>query len=66
MTAPSSPLPAQNPSATSEETLPPGRVVRWVLLAGMILLFVGLYFRFGLDTPPMENVTAGTATTSTP
>jgi hypothetical protein len=68
MTAPSSPPPppAQNPSASSEETLPTGRVVRWVILAGMILFSVGLYFRFGLHTPPMENVPAGTATTSTP
>jgi hypothetical protein len=65
MTSPSSP-PSQNPSASSEETLPPGRVVRWVILAGMILFAVGLYFRFGLHTPPMENVPAGTATTSTP
>jgi hypothetical protein len=46
--------------------LPTGRVVRWVILAGMILFSVGLYFRFGLHTPPMENVPAGTATTSTP
>jgi len=66
MTSPSSPLPPQHPSASSEETLPPGRVVRWVLLAGMILFSVGLYFRFALHTPPMENVPAGTETTSTP
>ena len=66
MTAPSSPPPAQNSSASSEETLPPGRVVRGVVLAGVILFSVGLYFRFGLRTPPMENVPAGTATTSTP
>jgi len=39
--------------------------VRWVVLAGMILFSVALYFRFGLHTPPMENVPAGTAT-STP
>ena len=63
MTSPNSP---QSQPSSSDETLPPGRVVRWVLLAGIILFFVGLYFRFGLDTPPMENVPAGTATTSTP
>jgi len=40
--------------------------VRWVLLAGAILFSVGLYFRFGLKTPPMGTTPAGTATTSTP
>jgi hypothetical protein len=53
---------------SSDETLPPGRVVRWLMLAGVILLSVGLYFRFGLHTPPMgaAPAPAGTATTSTP
>jgi len=51
---------------SSDETLPAGRVVRWVLLAGAILFSVGLYFRFGLKTPPMGTTPAGTATTSTP
>jgi len=55
-----------SPSSLSDETLPPGRVVRWILLGGVILLSVGLYFRFGLHTPPMENAPAGSATTSTP
>jgi len=55
-----------SPSSSSDETLPPGRVVRWVLLGGVILLSVGLYFRFGLHTPPMENAPAGSATTSPP
>ena len=55
-----------SPSSSPDETLPPGRVVRWVLLGGVILLSVGLYFRFGLHTPPMENAPAGSATTSTP
>ncbi len=40
--------------------------MRWILLGGVILLSVGLYFRFGLHTPPMENAPAGSATTSTP
>ena len=53
-------------SAPSEETLPPGRVVRWILLAGVILFSVALYFRFGLRTPPMGSTPAGTATPSTP
>ncbi|HEX9349242.1 MAG TPA: hypothetical protein VF919_16840 [Gemmatimonadales bacterium] len=55
-----------SPSSLSDETLPPGRVVRWILLGGVILFSVGLYFRFGLHTPPMENAPAGNATTSTP
>jgi hypothetical protein len=62
MTAPSSP-PSQ---PSSDETLPPGSVVRWMMLAGVILLSVGLYFRFGLHTPPMVTAPAGTAATSTP
>ena len=53
-------------SPTSDETLPPGRVVRWLILAGMILLSVGLYFRFGIHTPPMGAAPAGADTTSTP
>ena len=53
-------------SAPSDETLPPGRVVRWILLAAVILFSVGLYFRFGLHTPPMGSAPAGTDTTSTP
>jgi hypothetical protein len=58
--------------SSSDETLPPGRVVRWLMLAGVILLSVGLYFRFGLHTPPMgaapapAPAPAGAATTSTP
>ncbi len=54
------------PSAPSDETLPSGRVVRWLLLAAVILFSVGLYFRFGLQTPPMGSAPAGTDTTSTP
>ena len=37
--------------AASDETLPPGRVVRWLALAGVILFSVVLYFKFGLHTP---------------
>jgi len=46
--------------------MPPGRVVRWILIAGAILFSVGLYFRFGLRTPPMGSTPAGTATTPIP
>ncbi|HEV2670770.1 MAG TPA: hypothetical protein VGU74_06745 [Gemmatimonadales bacterium] len=49
---------------TTDDTLPPSRVVRWLLLAGVILFSVGLYFRFGLRVEPMG--TAVPATTSTP
>ena len=52
--------------APSDETLPPGRVVRWVALAGVILFSAVLYFRFGLKTPPLGNTPAATTTTSTP
>jgi hypothetical protein len=51
-------------SASSDETLPPGRIVRWVVLAGVILFAVGLYFRYGLHTPPLGSQPAGAATTS--
>ncbi len=64
MTSPNSPDVPR--SSSTDETLPPGRVVRWLMLAGMILLSVGLYFRFGLHTPPMVNAPAGAATTSPP
>jgi len=63
MTSPNSAPPSP---ASSDETLPPGRVVRWVLLAGVILFSVGLYFRFGLHTPPMGASPTGSAETSTP
>ncbi len=49
----------------SDETLPPGRVVRWIVLAGVILFSAGLYFRFGMHTPPIGVTPAGTDTTST-
>jgi hypothetical protein len=43
-------------SATSEDRLPPSRIVRWVVLAGVILFSVGLYFRFGRHVPPIGTV----------
>lgn len=43
-------------SSPSEEQLPPSRIVRWLLLAGLILFSVGLYFRFGLNVPPIGTV----------
>jgi hypothetical protein len=52
-------------SVPADETLPAGRVVRWIALAGVILFSVALYFRFGLQTPPLGNTPAAT-TTSTP
>jgi hypothetical protein len=52
-------------SAGSDETLPSGRVVRWIAVAGVVLFSVALYFRFGLHTPPLGTTPAAT-TTSTP
>ena len=40
----------------SDDSLPPSRIVRWMLLAGVILFCVGLYFRYGLNVPPIESV----------
>lgn len=37
----------------ADESLPPSRIVRWLILAGVILFAVGLYFQFGLTTPPI-------------
>ena len=51
-------------SSAPDETLPAGRIVRWLALGGVILLSVGLYFRFGLQTPPMGSAPAGAATTT--
>jgi uncharacterized membrane protein YgdD (TMEM256/DUF423 family) len=50
-----------NVTAT-EERLPPARMVRWVLLAGVILFSVGLYFRVGLHVQPLGTVPATTPT----
>jgi len=40
----------------SDDSLPPSRLVRWLLLAGVILFSVGLYFRYGLNVPPIGDV----------
>ena len=48
----------------TDDALPPSRIVRWLLLAGVILFSVGLYFRFGLKVEPIG--TATPATTATP
>ena len=53
-------------SPATDDRLPPSRVVRWVLLGGIILFSVGLYFRFGLRVPPIGTAPAGSTTTSTP
>jgi hypothetical protein len=56
------------PKSSSDDVLPPSRVVRWVLLAGVILFSVGLYFRFGLRVAPIGAAPppAAPSTTSTP
>jgi hypothetical protein len=38
---------------STDDVLPPSRIVRWLLLAGVILFSVGLYFRFGLRVAPL-------------
>ncbi len=57
-------------SASADDVMPPSRAVRWVLLAGVILFSVGLYFWFGLRVPPIGGGSAppasATSTTSTP
>jgi hypothetical protein len=44
--------------ADESNVLPPSRVVRWMLLGGAILLAVGLYFRSGLNVPPVSTPAA--------
>ncbi|MGH7530108.1 MAG: hypothetical protein ACREMN_06965 [Gemmatimonadales bacterium] len=46
-----------------QDALPPSRAVRWLMLAGVILLGVALYFRWGLDLAP---VGSGPAAASAP
>ena len=63
MTSPGSP--------SFDDRLPPARLVRWMLLAGVILFSVSLYFRFGLNVQPLGTVTppgspAPPAATTTP
>jgi len=50
--------------AASDETLPAGRVVRWIALAGVILFSVALYFEFGLHTPPFGSAPGATTSSS--
>jgi hypothetical protein len=51
-------------SSASDDRLPPARLVRWVVLAGVILFSVSLYFRFGRDVQPLGTVTSPAATTA--
>ena len=57
-------------SSASDDRLPPARLVRWVLIAGVILFSVSLYFRSGLNVQPLGTVTpppsAPPAATTTP
>ncbi len=52
--------------SASDDTLPPGRIIRWIVIAGVLLFSVGLYFRFGLQTPPVGTPPAAADTTTTP
>jgi len=49
---------------STDDALPPSGIVRWLLLAGVILFSVGLYFRFGLKVAPLD--TPAPVTTTTP
>ena len=51
-------------SSVSDDRLPPARLVRWVLLAAVILFSVSLYFRFGLNVQPLGTVQPPAATTT--
>ena len=53
-------------TAQTEDAVPPSRIVRWVILGGLILFSVGLYFRYGLRVPPMGTVPPAATTTTTP
>jgi uncharacterized membrane protein YgdD (TMEM256/DUF423 family) len=56
-------------SSVADDRLPPARLVRWVVLAGVILFSVSLYFRFGLNVQPLGTVApppAPPAATTTP
>ncbi len=46
----------QPTSTSSEDYLPPARLVRWLVLAGVILFSAGLYFRYGLNVQPIGTV----------
>ncbi|HLZ46602.1 MAG TPA: hypothetical protein VKQ05_13090 [Gemmatimonadales bacterium] len=45
-------------SPSSDDALPPGRIVRWLVLAGVILFSVVLYFKFGIHTPHLGTTPA--------
>jgi hypothetical protein len=40
--------------ADESNVLPPSRIVRWMLLGGVILFAVALYFRSGLKIRPVS------------
>jgi len=40
----------------ADDVLPSNRIVRWLLLAGVVLFSVGLFFRFGLNVAPLGSV----------
>ena len=54
------------PPQSSDDALPPGRVVRWMLLAGIVLFSVGLFFRYGRDIAPLGTEPASATTTTPP
>jgi hypothetical protein len=53
------------PPLDTEEVLPTSRVVRWVVVAGVVLFCAGLYLRNGLNVPTLGS-TPGATTAPTP
>lgn len=49
----------------ADESLPPSRVVRWMVLGGVILACVGLYFRWGRDIATIGSAPAPAVTETT-
>lgn len=39
------------PNPSPDDSLPMSRVVRWMVLGGIVLFSVALYFKFGLHLP---------------
>jgi hypothetical protein len=50
----------------ADESLAPNRIVRWMLLAGVVLFSIGLYFRYGLHVPPMGSTPPSPASPAPP
>ena len=52
------------PPQSAEDILPTSRVVRWLVVAGVVLFCVGLYFKNGLTVPTLGSAPAAAAPTT--